>query len=73
MTEMESAFTFLALAEGTASAETRERNRQHALDAYRVLVRMQTKVVMEPQHKAVFQQKIALLKNRLEEVGLDVS
>lgn len=73
LTELDTAFTFLAVAETTRSPETRERNRRNALEAYTIALRMQTKVVMEPQQKRTFQQKSADLKKRLEELGLRVS
>jgi len=71
MTEVDTAFTFLALAETTSSPETRERNRRNACEAYKTALRLQTKIVMEPRRKSEFRQKIKDLKKRLVELGLD--
>jgi len=72
LTELDTAFTFLAVAETTSSNETRDRNRRNALEAYKSALRMQTKVVMEPRQKSSFNQKMADLKKRLEELGLGI-
>ena len=72
MTELETAFTFLAVAETTVSAETRERNRKNAYEAYKTAARMQTRIIMEPRRKDVFQQKIKDLKRRLEGLGYEL-
>lgn len=73
LTELDTAFTFLAVADTTSSAETRERNRNNALEAYKSAFRMQKQVVMEPHQKNQFDQKMAELKKRLEELGLAIS
>jgi hypothetical protein len=73
LTELDTAFTFLAVAETTSSAESRERNRRNALEAYNIALRMREKVVMDPRQKSEFQDKIADLKKRLEEAGFKVS
>lgn len=71
-TELDTALTFLAVAETTSSAETRERNRRNALEAYNTVVRLHTRVVMEPQSKNEFQKRFKDLKKRLLEVGFEI-
>lgn len=72
MTELDTAFTFLALSETTASAETRERNRKNALAAYNTILRMHGRIVMEANRKRDFQLKIKNLKKRLKDAGLEI-
>lgn len=72
LTEVETAFTFLAVAETTSSPETRERNRNNAFEAYKTVIRMQSKIVMEPNRKSDFRQKVADLRKRLQEFGFDI-
>ena len=68
-TELDAAFTFLGVAEATASAETRKRNHGHALEAYGTLRRHQKKVIMEPPVQEKFQEKLTVLKSRLRDLG----
>jgi hypothetical protein len=72
LTELDSALAFLAVAQTTASAETRERNRQHACTAYKVVLRMEKKVIMEPRSKDIFEHKFAELKRRFGDAGLEL-
>lgn len=72
LTELNTALTFLAVAETTISAESRQRNRNSALEAYMTVLRMQSKVVMESRRKTDFQHRIADLKKRLQEVGFEI-
>lgn len=72
LTEVETAFTFLAVAETTSSPETRERNRNNAFEAYKTVIRMQSKIVMEPNRKSDFRQKVADLRKRLQEIGFEI-
>jgi len=72
LTELDTAFTFLALAQTTSSAETRDRNHRNALEAYKSAWRMQSRVVMEPPQRSAFKEKMAELKKRLEELGLEI-
>ena len=72
LTELDTAFTFLSVAATTGSPETRERNRKHACEAYEIAHRMQSKVVMEPCQKGIFQERIAGLRKRLEDLGYNV-
>lgn len=71
LTELETAFTFLAVAQTTSSSETRERNRNNAFEAYKTVIRMQSKIVMEPRRKTDFRQRVADLRKRLQEFGFD--
>lgn len=72
-TELDAARTFLAVADTTTSAETRDRNRKNACEAYKIALKMQKKVVMEPHQNSVFHEKITELKKRLEGLGLEIS
>lgn len=72
MTELDTALTFLAVAATTSSTETRDRNRRNACEAYRTVLRMQSKVVMDPRQKNEFHQKFTDLKKRLKELGLEI-
>jgi hypothetical protein len=72
LTELDTALTFLDVAETTRSAETRERNRNHAYEAYEVVLRMQSRVIMDPDQKIEFQQKLATLRRRFKELGLKI-
>ncbi|HEY4010300.1 MAG TPA: hypothetical protein VGM11_09140 [Acidobacteriaceae bacterium] len=72
-TELDTAFTFLEVANTTASGETRERNRNHAHVAYKTIQRMQPRVVMINPQKDEFMRRLAELKRRLEELGFDVA
>lgn len=72
LTELDTAFTFLDVAETTHSDETRERNRGHAREAYETVRRLEKKVVMEPSQKTEFHRKVAELKQRLQELGFEV-
>lgn len=69
VTELDAAFTFLDVARETASPESRNRNQQHACDAYDTILRMQHKVVMEPEQQQGFQTRLANLKSLLEDLG----
>jgi len=73
MTELETALTFLAVAETTTSAETRERNRNNAFVAYKTVLRLQPKVVIEPRRKNDFQQRVTDLKRRLQVLGFEIT
>lgn len=73
LTELETAFTFLQVAETTAYVESRERNRKHAREAYDSILRMQPRVIMEPAGKAEFQSRLSELKSRLEGFGFDLA
>lgn len=72
LTELDTAFTFLDVAQTTASAHTRERNQKHACEAYDMARRMQARVVMEPTQRDAFKDKLSLLKKRLEDLGHNV-
>jgi hypothetical protein len=68
-TELDAASTFLDVAGTTGLAETRERNEGHASAAYDTILRMQNKVVMPPDQQETFQERLASLKSRLEDLG----
>lgn len=72
LTELDTAFTFLDVAKTTGSPETRVRNRSNAHEAYVIAQRMQTRVVMEPRQKAMFDEKLELLKETLQDLGFEV-
>lgn len=70
LTELDAALTFLAVANATGSPETRERNHEHAREAYDTARRLQPKVSMQPDQKQTFEEKLALLEARLQESRL---
>jgi hypothetical protein len=72
LTELDTAFTFLEVADTTASAETRLRNRTNALKAYGMARGMEPRVIMEPGQKLEFERKVATLRKRLQELGFEV-
>ncbi|HEX5283230.1 MAG TPA: hypothetical protein VFW30_03850 [Bryocella sp.] len=69
LTELDAAFTFLDVARATSSAETRQRNQGHALEAYDTIRRLRHKVIMEPREQEIFQKKLTLLQSRLRDLG----
>ncbi|HZQ41889.1 MAG TPA: hypothetical protein VFA99_01480 [Acidobacteriaceae bacterium] len=69
LTELDAALTFLDVAGTTDSPETRERNQGHAREAYDTARRMQTRVSMQPDEKKNFDEKLALLETRLQDLG----
>lgn len=72
LTELDTAFTFLSVADTTSSSETRDRNRRNAFDAYRTVLRMRPRVVMGSPQKVEFQDKVSDLKRRLEDLGFEL-
>lgn len=69
LTELDAALTFLAVANVTGSPETRERNHEHAREAYDTARRLETRVSMQPDQKQNFEKKLALLEARLRDLG----
>ncbi len=69
LTELDAALTFLDVARATGSPETRERNQGHAREAYDTARRLQTRVSMQPDEKQNFDEKLALLETRLQDLG----
>jgi len=69
--ELDTALTFLDVAETTTSEESRIRNRKNAEVAYKTALRMAPRVMLVAPQKEAVNERIAKIKSRLEKLGID--
>jgi hypothetical protein len=69
LTDLDTAFTFLEVAAVSGNEETRERNHKKAHRAYQTVLRLLDTVSPEAPQRPAINQKLAILKERLEKVG----
>ena len=67
--DVETALTFAEIALGTEDAEKRQRNKQHAKDAYDTILRFQERVTYTPAENAYMTERMERLKKDLEQLG----
>jgi hypothetical protein len=72
LAELDTAFVFLELSDTTSSAETRVRTRKNAYIAYETALRLSPRVTLMDSQKIGYEERLAQLKKRLEELGFDV-
>jgi hypothetical protein len=70
LVELDTAFTFIDVAGTANNPEAAERNYQHALNAYNVVLRFLPRVSLEAAQQAAIAEKLARLKTRLKAAGL---
>jgi hypothetical protein len=69
LTDLDIAFTFLEVAAVTGIEETRKRNHEKAHHVYQTVLRQLDTVSLEAPQRPAINQKLALLKERLEKLG----
>lgn len=69
LTEIESADTFLDIADTTALPDSADRNRRHAFKAYMTVRQLLPRVVLEVEEEADINHKLDLIRQRLIEAG----
>ncbi len=67
--DLDTAHTFLDVADATSSHETRTRNRENARIAYDAVLRLLPRLALTDEQRAVLDAKIAELKDRLNAAG----
>lgn len=72
-TELDSASTFLDVADTTGSEEGRHRNRNSAMTAYSTAIRLRDRVIMPAAQKDEFDRRLSALTTRLAGLGFNVS
>jgi hypothetical protein len=72
LVELDTALTFMDVAGASRIAETVRRNRENALEAYRTVQRFLPRVKPNAAQRKVLNEKLAVLKARLQESGLVV-
>lgn len=65
LADMAAALTFLNVADVTQSEDTRNRNRQNALLAYRTVVRLWHRVTPSDEEQCSLDERLKTLRNRL--------
>ena len=68
--ELDTALTFLDVAETTTSEESRQRNLKNAEVAYQTALRLAPRLMLMRDQKEAVSQRLAELKNRLEQLGV---
>jgi hypothetical protein len=68
-TEIQTAFTFIQVAETSSSPETRARNFGLALEGYRAVLHFLPRLVPTPDERTEIDQNMVKLKRRLGEAG----
>ncbi|HKF46728.1 MAG TPA: hypothetical protein VKB38_05175 [Terracidiphilus sp.] len=71
-TELESADTFLDIADTTSMPESADRNRRHAFKAYMTVRDLLPLVVLQEEEEADIYHKLNLIRQRLIEAGYSV-
>jgi hypothetical protein len=69
LADLDTALTFLKVAESAIDADTRERNHANARRAYDTVVRLMQNLSLDDIQSEELAQKLALLKTRLQDVG----
>ena len=68
-TDLDTALTFLDVAESTDNEATRQRNHANARLAYDTVVRLMQSLLLDDTQRGELTEKLALLKSRLQNVG----
>jgi hypothetical protein len=68
ITDIETALTFLDVAETTRAKQTANRNRRNARKAHDVVVRYLAKHDLDPADRNAIEAKLAILKQRLDRI-----
>jgi hypothetical protein len=66
LVDLDTALTFLEVADATNSKETRTRNRQNARTAYDAVLRLLARLTPTDEERSLLDAKLAELKNRLD-------
>ena len=69
LVDLDTALTFMAIAETTGNEETRQRNYQNARIAYDSVLQLMQKVTLDNAQNEAIRKKLTLLRTRLEAVG----
>ena len=69
LVDLDTALTFIDIAETTADEETRRRNFHNARYAYDTVLRLMQKVTLDDAQNEALQKQLTLLRTRLEGVG----
>ena len=69
LTDIDTALTFMDVAESTDKADIRKRNYANARRAYDTVVRLMQNLSLDDTEEAELAEKLALLKLRLQSVG----
>jgi hypothetical protein len=69
--ELDTALTFLDVAETTTSEESRARNRKNAELAYKTALRLMPRLMLVADQRVAVNQRLTQLKSRLEKLGID--
>lgn len=72
ITDVDTALTFMDVAETSRDEETVARNRQNARDAYGTVLGFLSKLKLIPSDREAVESKLAVLKARLEAAGIAV-
>ena len=67
--DLDTASTFMDIADTTGNEETRQRNFQNARNAYDAVLSLMEKSTLDDAQKEALRAKLILLKTRLEAVG----
>ena len=73
LTDLNAALTFLDIAEFTDSADTRQRNREHALAAYQTVLRLLPRISPSDDGLFALREKLQILKARLLGLGIELN
>ena len=68
-TNLSLAMAFLEIAETSKNGAAHQRNRNHAWDAQRAALRLLSRVTLTADENQLIQQRLSVLKNRLEAAG----
>ena len=69
LTDLDTALTFLDVAESTLNQATRQRNHANARRAYDTVVRLMQNLSLDDTQREQLAERLALLKSRLQNVG----
>jgi len=69
VTDLDTALTFMDIAESSDNAATKQRNHANARRAHDVVVRLMQNLSLDANQRDVLAQKLALLKSRLQNAG----
>ena len=67
--DLDTALTFMDVAETTGNEETRQRNFQNARTAYDSILQLMQKVTLDDAQNEAIRKKLTLVRTRLEAVG----
>ena len=69
LVDLDTALTFMDIAETTGNEETRQRNFENARYAYDSILRLMQKVTLDDAQNEAIRKKLTLVRTRLEAVG----